>query len=197
MRGGRDGARGGRGIAALPVVAAVVRDAGVQQRRAVGESGDGVDDLRPHRVFHRHRVGAIARRRRRRRDDDREGLTDVTDAIRRQRIPRRLREGRAVAAPDTAAPLGDERRDRPDAVGDEIAPGEHVEHAGDRPRRRRIDRHHVGVGVRRAHERGVDLTRRLEVVGVAAVAGQQTEILAPLDRRADAEGRHGLQHTRR
>ena len=91
-----------------------------------------------------------------------------------------------------ATPFGDEGRDRTDAVGDEIGPGEHGEHAGGPARRRPIDRHHVGVRVRRAHERGVGLPRRIEVVGKAAVPGQETMILPPLDRRADAEAGHGL-----
>ena len=129
--GGGDGARGGRGIPAFPVVAAVARDAGVQRRRAIGEGGDRVDDQRSHRVVDIHGVSTILRRRRRRRDDDRDGLADVTHPIRRQRIPRRLREWRSVAASDAAAPLRDQRRDRPDAIGHEIAPGEHAEHARD------------------------------------------------------------------
>ena len=196
MGGGGDGARGGRGIPAFPVVTAVAPDAVVQRWRAIGEGGDGVDDQRPHRVVHRHGVSTVLRRRRRRRDDDRDGLADVTHPIRRQRIPRRLREWRPVAASDAAAPLGDEGWDRPDAIGHEIAPGVHAEHARDPARRRRIDRHHVGVGVRRAHERRVGLTLRVDVVGVAALTGQETNVLAPLDRRADAEAGHGWQNSR-
>jgi hypothetical protein len=191
-----DGARGGRGIPTFPVVAAIEGDAGVQVRRALGESRDRVDHEGPRRVVHRYRFGAILRSRRRRRDDDGDGLADVTHAVRRQGIPRRLREGRAVAAPDAAAPLGDQRRDRSDAIGHEIAPGEHAEHARHLERRRRIDRHDVGVRVGRAHERRVGLIRRIEVVGVASLTRQETIILASPDRRADTERGHGLQNSR-
>jgi len=46
--------------------------------------------------------------------------------------------------------------------------------------------------VRRAHERGVDLTRRLEVVGVAAVAATTTAIGSPTWRtRSVASAYHG------
>ena len=41
-------------------------------------------------------------------------------------------------------------------------------------------------------ERGVGLARRVEVVGVAALARQETMVLAPPDRRADAKGGHGI-----
>jgi hypothetical protein len=102
---------------------------------------------------------------------------------------------RAVAAADAAAPLGDQRRDHPDAIGHEIAPREHAAHACHLGRRRRVDRHHVGVGVRQAHERRVGLTRRVEV-GVTALTRQATIVLTPPDRRTETERDHGLQNSR-
>src|SRR2546430_9868616 len=105
-------------------------------------------------------------------------------------ISERLRQRRPVAAPDSTAALGDQRRDRADAVGDEVASGENAEDARDRRRALDVDRDHVGVRVRRAHERGVGLARRIAVFGVAAPPGQQPEILTALDRRTDAEAGH-------
>jgi tetratricopeptide (TPR) repeat protein len=55
------------------------------------------------RVALRGGVPAVLRRRRRRRDDDRDGLADVARAVRRERIPRRLCEGRPVNTPSTPA----------------------------------------------------------------------------------------------
>ena len=112
-------------------------------------------------------------------------------AIGRERIPCRLREWRPVAAPDAAAALGDQRRDRTDAVGDEVTPREHVEHARDRPRRLDVDLDDVGVSVRRAHERDVGLAMLIPVFGVAALPGQQPHVLAALHREADTGLRHG------
>lgn len=54
----------------------------------------------------------------------------------------------------------------------------------------------VGVGMGRAHERRVGLTRRIEVVRGAALTGQETVVLAPPDRRADAGADHGVQDSR-
>jgi hypothetical protein len=47
------------------------------------------------------------------------------------------------------------------------------------------------MGVRRAQDRGVQRPRRhRQIVGIAAASGQQGEILAPLERLADARARH-------
>jgi hypothetical protein len=146
--------------------------------------------------MHRHRRSAVLRRRGRCRDDDRDRFADVAHAIGRERMPRRLREWRPVAASDAAAALGDQRGDGADAIGDQVAPGKDVEHARDHARRCGVEREDVGVRVRRAHERGVDLTRCIPVLGVAALPGQQPGILAALDRRTDAEARHELRRPR-
>src|SRR5206468_5790495 len=84
-----------------------------------------------------------------------------------------------------------------DSVADEIAPGEHAEHAGERQRGLRIDGRHIRVGVRRADEDPVPLPRRVPVLGVAAPAGQQAEIFAALDQRADPVDPPWLRHTGR
>ena len=198
VRGRGDGARGGLGVAALPVVDAVARDAVVQRRRAIGE----------------------ARRRRRRRRAAPRSRTATASA------PSCAAAGVAATTIATGSPTwrtrsiasgchggsanGEPSRFRMppprSAISVGIAPTPSATRS--RPvntpstpatsqRRCRVDRHHVGVGVRRAHERGVGLTRRVEVVGVAALPGQEPHVLAPLDRRADAEGRHGSQNSRR
>ena len=148
MGGSGDGTRGGLGVAAFPVVGAVACGAGVQLGRAIGEGGSAVDNRPTNGVPHRDGLGAVLRRRRRGRDHDRHRLADVAHAVGGQGIPDRLGEGRPIAVPDAAAPLGDQGRDPTDAVGDEVMPGEYAEHPGDRPRRRGVDRDDVGVRVR-------------------------------------------------
>src|SRR5262249_37754968 len=156
---------------------------------------DGVDHGRPLDVAHTHRLGRVARAGGRGRDDDRDGLADVTHGIRRERIPRRLGERGAVAAPDAAAALGDQGRDGPDAVGDPVASGDHAEDAIEGLRGLRVDGRDLRVSVRRSDERRVRLSRRAAVLGVAPAPGEQAMILAALDRRADPVDPPWLRHT--
>ena len=160
-------------------------------RGAVAKRGGAVDDRGARGVAHGDGGGAVLSSRGRFGDDNGHGLTDVADAVGRERVPDGVSERRAVAAPNSAAALGDQRRDRADAARQEVAPREHVAYAVDRARRRAVDPEHVGVSVRRAHERGVRLPRRVQVVGEPPVPAQQPQILPPLDRGPDPEARHG------
>ncbi len=71
------------------------------------------------------------------------------------------------------------------SVGDEVAAGEHGEHAGRRHRRAGVDAADPGMGMGRAHHDRVDLARQVHVVGIAAVAGDEFQILAAADRLSD------------
>ncbi len=185
--GGGDGALGGLGVAALPVVREIAGRGRVHLGRALGEAPSprrrprAAPRTAPRRPRRRH---APLRRSRRRRI----AMGSPTWRTRSTAsgshggsangVPSRLR----IPPPRSAI----KRRDRADAVGDEITPGKHAEHAGDRPRRCRVDGHHVGVSVRRAHERGMGLARRVAVLRIAAPSSQEPRVLAALDRRADA-----------
>jgi hypothetical protein len=68
-----------------------------------------------------------------------------------------------------------------DLVGGEIVAGQHGQHAGLGQRRRRVDSLDRGVRVRRAHEIGVGLSRDIDVVGVAALAGDIANIFLATD----------------
>jgi len=54
-----------------------------------------------------------------------------------------------------------------------------------------VDAPDIGMGVRRAQDRGVKLVAELEVVVIAAAAGQQARVLAPPHRLPDRELPHG------
>ena len=70
-------------------------------------------------------------------------------------------------------------------VGDEIGAGQHRQDAGQRHRRRFVDRDDPGMGVRRAQHRHMGLLGKAEIVGVAASAHQQPRVLAAPQGDAD------------
>ena len=65
------------------------------------------------------------------------------------------------------------------AVSEIILSDEHGDYTRAATRGRRVDRHNAGVGVRRAHERGIALIRQREVVGVIAAPAHEPQILEP------------------
>src|SRR5262249_40903236 len=79
-----------------------------------------------------------------------------------------------------------------DLVGGKLGAGEHGEHAGRGRRFRGIDLLEPRVGVRRAHEISVGLSRPADVVGVMAFAGDETLVLLAAHRGADPGRAHGL-----
>src|SRR5215472_12018171 len=52
-------------------------------------------------------------------------------------------------------------------------------------RRGGVDAGDASMGMRAADDKGVELMRAVDVVGVGALSGQKTEILAPPDRGSD------------
>jgi hypothetical protein len=64
------------------------------------------------------------------------------------------------------------------------------EHARHRQRRRGIDALEHAMGMARAHDRRIGLTRKAHVVGIAAVALHQDRVLGAQYRLADAELLH-------
>ncbi len=77
-----------------------------------------------------------------------------------------------------------------DLVGRHVGAGEDGDHAGRLRRGFGVHALDQRVGVRRAQEPRVGLARQVDVVGVAAAAGQEPFVLDPLDGGADA----GLAH---
>jgi hypothetical protein len=81
-------------------------------------------------------------------------------------------------------------RDRREPIGDIVAAGEH----GENTRRRKgccfVDGSNVCMSMGRAHNYGVRQSGQLHIVGEAALAGQETEILLAPHRLTDAV-RHG------
>jgi hypothetical protein len=86
--------------------------------------------------------------------------------------------------------------DRLEPVSQEIAPREHGEHVRRRHRGRDIDCLDARMGMGRTHHHGVGLSGQVDVVGVAAVAGDEAEILLAADWLSDAGARCVFSHAR-
>ena len=99
---------------------------------------------------------------------------------RQQRVRAHL-HGRAVLGLDQ--PAADQVAQ---PVGLDVLAGEHGQHAGHGLGRGLVDAADPRMGVRAAHEVGVGLAVLVDVVGVAALAGDEALVLLADDRGADA-----------
>ena len=83
--------------------------------------------------------------------------------------------------------LGHRRRQAAELVGRDIGAGEHGEHAGRGLGLGGIDALDAGMGVRRHDHDAVALLRQVDVVDIAAAAGDETRVLDPGHGLTDAE----------
>jgi hypothetical protein len=113
-------------------------------------------------------------------DDHYHRLTDVVDLLADQGITRARRVQRGVR---------DEQRQRLGHPPRQILPGVDGDQAVDVQGRGHVDVDDAGVGVRAPDERGGDRAL-VDVVGIAAAAGHQAQILAALHGRTDAARGH-------
>ena len=171
---------GGRAVPDLPVVAEVAGRLGVDLRRPVREGLAHGRHGRQRGVVHLHLLRRVARRARALRHHDRHRVPDVAHRVRREhRMGRRL-----VRLPVLAGhrPAADERAL---AVRREVRPGQHRHHPGRGSRGRGVEGER-GVGMGRAHERGVRLARKVRVVGVIAGPGEEPVVFGAGHRCPDA-----------
>jgi hypothetical protein len=119
--------------------------------------------------------------------DDGDRLGDKADPISRNRvISRRNRAG-------ASNPHGDIRRthepctmrDRREPIGDVVAASEHGEHTRRRKSCCFVDGSNVCMSMGRAHNYGVRQSGQLDIVGEAALPGQETRILLAPHRLTD------------
>ena len=187
----RDDARGlgERGVRRLgvagvvvPVEHDVVGNMLEQLRRAGADRVLGVGHRRQRVVFDLDRLGGIARRGQGLGDDQRHRLADVAHLAERQHRPRRIVPRLAVAAHE---------RHRAGHVAETV--GAHVlsrsdeQHARHAPRRSRIDAFDMRMRHRRAQHESLRHPRQHHVVGIAALPGDEPQILMPPHGLADAE----------
>ncbi len=78
-------------------------------------------------------------------------------------------------------------RDVAEAVGREVVAGQHQQHAGHGARRGHVDPADIGVRGLRAHHHGLRHVGKRDVVGIAALAGDQGLVLGTPNGLANAE----------
>ena len=120
-------------------------------------------------------------------DHDRDRLADEAHGLRRHRRPRAHLHRRAVLGMDH--PAADQIAD---LVLDQFLAGQHTDHAGHLERRRGVDRHHLGMGVRAADERGIGHAVQADVVDITALAGDEALVFLAQRAGANAFDTHDL-----
>ncbi len=171
-----------RAVAIVIVERDIVGDVIVEKRRArphrllrIGDGGEGIDiDL--------DRLGGILGLQQGLRHHAGDRIADEAHLVGRQRRPRWLVHGRAVAVVERHDAL-----ECPVAGGGEIGPRIDAEHARHRPRGCRVDRANEPMGVAAAHHHRMGLTGDADIVGKAALAADQLGILATQHRLANSE----------
>ena len=170
-------------IAEVPLVDGVLRRHLMDLRAGLGLGR--IDHRRQHLVIDLHLLGGIAPLRLRLRDHHGNRVADMVDSRGGKRRMRRHLHRRAVLGMDH--PAADQIAD---LVGGEFGAGEHGDDAGHGLGRTDVDALDPGAGMRRAHEHRSRLARPHHVVGVLALAGNETEVFLAAHRRADPGRAH-------
>ena len=130
--------------------------------------------------------GGVARLRRRFRDHERDAVADRAHFVGHQDGARRSESLRAAHV------LGHRRRERAEFVGCDIGACEHGQHAGCGFGLRGVDLFDPRVSMRRHQHDAVALPRQVDVVDVAAAAGDEAGVLDPGHGLTNAELVHAL-----
>ncbi len=171
--GAREGFRGFLRVAVFEIETDIAGDVAVDGGCAVGHRVVEADQDVEVFVVDLDQIDGVARGGGRLGDHDGDFLADETHAVARQ--DRTLRHQDAL--PAAARRRRDRRQGRKAGIGD-IAAGENGEHAGTFRRHAGVDRLDDGMRVVGTPESGMDLSGKIPVVGVAALAGDQPVILA-------------------
>ena len=173
--GAGEGGVGRRAIARFPVEGEVGGDLVPHQRRAGLQRRRDARHDRQGRVLDLDCLGAVAGEIGGLGHDHRHPVADVADPLDGQRPARRIGARRAVRVLDLAR-----ARHRPIPGGAVIGPGQHRENSRQRRRRLRSKALDAGVGVGRAQDVGMDLTRQRQIVDVVPAAAEKSIVLAAL-----------------
>ena len=186
-----------RFVATLEPIRQIARRFLPQQRRLRGERPPRIDHRRQRPVRHVDSLGGVARLLRRVGHDKRHRLANMSNPAARQRPARRRDHRRDRRHPGNA-------RQRPDAVGVEIASGENAMHPEHRAGGRGIDAFYRRMPVGRAQHETVQLTGHSDVVDIAPLPGQKPRVFEAAQRTPDvisghisAAGCRGLTRIRR
>lgn len=172
-------------VADHPVIDLVAGGLGVKLRRAGLDGGLHVGDCGKLLVIDDDDLRRVACEILALGDHDGDGLADEAHRLGRHGRPCAHLHRAAVLGGD--GPAADQVAD---LVVDELLAGEHRDHARHLQRGGRVDPLHLGVRVRAADEIGMGHARKLDVVDVAALAGNETLVFLAHDSRADAFNTH-------
>ena len=156
------------------------------RRRARLHAVFGMQHERQFLVDNRDRLGGIERLHFRIRHHHGDGFADVARLVGGQQQMRADEDFAAAGRGELHVVARLRQRivaDGAEAVGGAIGAGEDAEHAGHVQRRRLVDGDDACVRVRRAHHRRVGLIGKTEIVGEAALAGDEPRVFV---------ARHGL-----
>ncbi len=179
----REGRFGRGGIAEMRVDEEIVRRFVVKLGRTRRERRFAVDDERQHLVIDAHRFGRIPGLGLGLGNDHRHRLAHMARALAGEQLMRADEDvARRAAARRGQLHVEFRRRhrivrDRLEPIGADIGACEDTEHTRHATRFICVDTPNARMRMRRADEGGEDLARDMEIVGIAAVAGQQPEIL--------------------
>ena len=177
----------GRGEGALDIPAPIGGAAGdvgigvvVDERRARLRRSDEIDRRRLGRIVDRDQVQRVLGEIAAVGDHQRHRLAHETHPARCQRL--------MGARVNESGIFVEQRHGR--VGGAQVLVGNHRVHAGERERGARIDAREARLGVGAAEHRRVQHARQVDVVDEARPPGEQTRILAPLDRLPDQPRGH-------
>jgi hypothetical protein len=166
----------------------------VEPRRIGRDRGGGGDHRRQRPVVDRNAFGGVARRGHAFGHHHGDLLPDIAHAVGGKERLRRVavRGSVAVGQRDVGRRLHRDRHVRHvlEPVGRHVGAGQHGEHARHGARRRRVNAGDARMRVRGAHEHRIGLSGQVDVVAVAAAAGEQAPVFLAVQRLAD-DLRHG------
>ncbi len=139
------------------------------------------DDRRQRLVFDFEQLGRVPCLQQRFRHDERDAVADGAHLVGFEDRAQRAKTLR------TAHVFRHGRRQAAELVGDDIGAGEHGECARGGLGLRSVHALDAGVGVRRHNDDAVALARQLDVVNIAAAAGDEAGVLDPGHGLTDAE----------
>ena len=191
VMGAREGSLGRRLVAQRPFEHGVVGRHVVNLRLGLRRLA-GIDDMRQHLIGDIHPRGRGFRLLLALGDDDGDMVADIAYLALRQDRMRSCFHRRAVFGMDH--PAADEPAD---LVLSDMLAGENRNDAVFRFPFRYLDRLDRGMGVRASHEIGVGLILEIDVVGILALAGDETMIFLALHASADSGVTHDVSSSSR
>ena len=158
-------------VANMPIVTNIGRDIIMHRRRAERLGLMHIRRRRQHVVIDDNGLGSIARLRPAGRHHQRHRIAHKAHLALGQHRVRRLGHGRAILVVDLPA-----TGHAADLIGRHILAGENRNHPRHGPRSGEVERPDPRMRMRAAQKPGIGLARAIDIIGVMAAAGEETQI---------------------